>query len=167
VHNLPDSLVAVSPKGEAKMQLKLDQKPKGSPTEYARRMVGYGAKTQSLDLGGLSAATFELPNVMGGVIYHDKKAYILQAQAKERGGLAAYRNDVFDTVHSFHSLTADERKLVKPLGIRVITARAGDTWAGLAQGSPLGKSAESYLRLINAQYPNGEPRPGQAIKIVE
>jgi len=36
-----------------------------------------------------------------------------------------------------------------------------------AQGSPLGKSAESYLRLINAQYPDGEPRAGQRIKIVE
>jgi predicted Zn-dependent protease len=167
VHNLPDSLVAVSPKGEAMMQLKLDQKPKGSPIEYARRMVGYGARTQSLDLDGLPAATFELPNVMGGVIYKDKFAYILQAQAKERGGLGAHRNAIFDTVRSFHALTADERKLVKPLGVRVITARAGDTWAGLAQGSPLGKSAESYLRLINAQYPDGEPRPGQAIKIVE
>jgi len=167
VHNLPDSLVAISPRGEAMMQLKMDQKPQGSPTEYAHRMVGYGAQTRALDLAGLPAATFELPNVMGGVIYHDKKAYILQAQAKQRGGLSAHRDTIFDTVRSFHSLTADERKLVKPLGVRVITARAGDTYAKLAQGSPLGKSAESYLRLMNAQYPDGEPRPGQAIKIVE
>ncbi|HZW25431.1 MAG TPA: M48 family metalloprotease [Gallionella sp.] len=167
VHNLPDSLVAVSPKGEAMMQLKIDQKPQGSPTEYARRMFGYGAQTQALDLGGLPAATYELPNAMGGVIYHDKKAYVLQAQAKERGGLSPHRGAIFDTVRSFHSLSADERKLVKPLGIRVITARSGDTYAKLAQGSPLGKSAESYLRLMNAQYPDGEPRPGQAIKIVE
>ncbi|HCI12405.1 MAG: peptidase M48 Ste24p [Gallionellales bacterium GWA2_60_142] len=167
VHNLPDSLVAVSPKGEAMMQLKMDQKPQGTPTEYARRMVGYGAQTRALDLAGLPAATFELPNVMGGVIYHDKKAYVLQAQAKERGGLNAHRDTIFDTVRSFHSLTTEERKLVKPLGVRVITARAGDTYARLAQGSPLGKSAESYLRLMNAQYPDGEPRPGQAIKIVE
>ncbi len=167
VHNLPDALVAVSPRGEAMMQLKLDQKPQGTPAEYARRMVGHGAQTTTLDLAGLPAATFELPNVMGGVIYHDKKAYILQAKAKERGGLGAHRNAIFDTVRSFHAITPEERKLVKPLGIRVITARAGDTYARLAQGSPLGKSAESYLRLINAQYPEGEPRPGQAIKIVE
>ncbi|MCK9201986.1 MAG: M48 family metalloprotease [Gallionella sp.] len=167
VHNLPDSLVAVSPRGEAMMQMKMDQKPQGTPSEYAHRMVGYGAQTRSLDLAGLPAATFELPNVMGGVIYHDKKAYIVQAQAKERGGLSAHRDTIFGTVRSFHALTADERKLVKPLGIRIITARPGDTYAGLAQGSPLGKSAESYLRLMNAQYPDGEPRPGQAIKIVE
>ena len=37
----------------------------------------------------------------------------------------------------------------------------------LAQNSPLGKSAESYLRLINARYPSGEPQAGQRIKIIE
>ncbi len=167
VHNLPDALVAVSPQGEARLQLKMDQKPRGSPVEYARRMFGSGADVQRLDIDGLSAATFELPNTMGGVIYHNQNAYVLQAQAKARGGLGAHRNDILDTVRSFHALTAQERKLVRPLGIRVITARTGDTYAGLSRGSPLGRSAETYLRLINAQYPDGEPRAGQRIKIVE
>jgi len=167
VHNLPDALIAVSPGGEARLQMKMDQKPRGTPVEYARRMAGANGNVQRLDLDGLSAATFELPNAIGGVIYHDKYAYILQAQAKARGGLNAHRNAIFDTVRSFHSITAGERRLVKPLGIRVITARQGDTYAGLARNSPLGKSAESYLRLINAQYPDGEPQAGQRIKIVE
>lgn len=167
VHNLPDALVAISPGGEAMLQMKMDQQPSGTPSEYARRLVGYGAQTRSLDLSGLPAATFELPNTMGGVIYKDKYAYILQAQSKTRGGLNAHRNEIFDAVHSFHALTAEERKLVKPLSIRVINVRAGETYARLAKGSPLGKSAEAYLRLINAQYPDGEPRPGQAVKIVE
>jgi len=167
VHNLPDTLVAVSPGGEAMLQMKMDQNPRGTPVEYARRMVGSSANVQRIDLDGLSAATFELPNVMGGVIYHNKYAYILQAQAKASGGLNAHRNDIFNTVRSFHALTAEERKLVRPLSIRIITARQGDTYARLAHNSPLGKSAESYLRLINAQYPDGEPQAGQRIKIVE
>ncbi|HEU0233838.1 MAG TPA: M48 family metalloprotease [Gallionella sp.] len=167
VHNLPDALVAVSPGGEAMLQMKIDQKPRGSPVEYARRMVGSSASVQRLDLDGLSAATFELPNAMGGVIYHNQRAYVLQAQAKASGGLNAHRNDIFNTVRSFHALTAGERKLVRPLSIHIITARQDDTYARLAHNSPLGKSAESYLRLINAQYPDGEPRAGQRIKIVE
>ncbi|MHB0925285.1 MAG: M48 family metalloprotease [Gallionellaceae bacterium] len=167
VHNLPDALVAVSPGGEAMLQMKMDPNPRGTPVEYARRMVGSNTNVQRIDLDGLSAATFELPNVMGGVIYHNKYAYILQAQAKASGGLNAHRNDIFNTVRSFHALTAEERKLVRPLSIRIITARQGDTYARLAHNSPLGKSAESYLRLINAQYPDGEPRAGQRIKIVE
>ncbi|MBK9161731.1 MAG: M48 family metalloprotease [Nitrosomonadales bacterium] len=167
VHNLPTALVAVSPGGEATLQMKMDQQPRGTPAEYARRMIGSGADVRQLDLNGLSAATFELPNVMGGVIYQDKYAYVLQAQAKSRGGLAAHRNDIFDTVRSFHTLSTEERKWVKPLGIHVISVRPGETYAALSKGSPLGKSAETYLRLINAQYPDGEPRVGQPLKIVK
>ena len=167
VHNLPNALIAVSPQGAARLQMKMDHKPGGSPVEYARRLAGYGAEIRSLEINGLPAALFDLPNSVGGVVYANKQAFILQGQGKTRQDLAAYRNEIIDTVYSFHALTAEERKRVKPLGIRTITAIQGDTYAGLARNSPLGKSAEGYLRLINAQYPDGEPRAGQRIKIVE
>ncbi len=167
VHNLPDALIAISPRGEARLQMRMDPKPRGTAADYARRYAGSGAQVRSLDLNGLSAATFELPNVVGGVIFIDQKAFIVQGQGKDRQGLAAHRDEILDTVHSFHAITAEERKMVRPLTVHTITARQGDTYAGLARGSPLGKSAESYLRLINAQYPDGEPRPGQRVKIVE
>jgi len=167
VHNLPNALIAISPQGEARLQMKMDLKPQGSPVEYARRMTGYGAQISSIEINGLSAALIDASDSIGGVIYLGKQAFILQGQGKDRQGLVAHRNEIIETVRSFHALTADERKLVRPLSIRVITARQGDTYARLAHNSPLGKSAESYLRLINAQYPDGEPRAGQRIKIVE
>jgi hypothetical protein len=37
----------------------------------------------------------------------------------------------------------------------------------LAQRSPLGKNAESYLRLINAHYPMGKCAVGQTLKMIE
>jgi hypothetical protein len=43
----------------------------------------------------------------------------------------------------------------------------GLTYAELARGSPLGPEAEGYLRLLNGQYPEGEPITGQLIKIVK
>ena len=48
-----------------------------------------------------------------------------------------------------------------------ITAAKGLTYAELARESPLGIQAESYLRLLNGQYPVGEPVPGQLIKVVK
>src|SRR5574340_43082 len=167
VHNLPDALIAVSPQGEARLQMKMDPKPSGSPVEYARRLAGYSAQIRPLEVNGLSAALIDSPDSIGGVVYLDRKAFILQGQGKDRRGLSAHRNEILDAVRSFHALTTEERRLVRPLKVRIITARQGDTYARLAQGSPLGKSAESYLRLINAQYPDGEPRAGQRIKIVE
>ena len=167
VHNLPDALIAVSPQGEAQLQLKLDQKPSGSPTEYARRLAGFGAQIQSIEVNNLPAALIDLPDTIAGVIYLNRQAFILQGQAKTKSSLAAHRDEIVGSVRSFHALTAEERKLVKPLSIHIITARQGDTFARLAQNSPLGKSAESYLRLINARYPSGEPQAGQRIKIIE
>lgn len=167
VHNLPDMVVAVSPQGEATMQMKMGGKADGTPLEYAQRLAGYGARTQAIELNGLPAALFESPDSLGWVIFLNKQAFILQAKGKARQNLAARRDEIVGAARSFHAITAEERKLVKPLTIHVIPVWAGDTYAKLARSSPLGKSAESYLRLINAQYPSGEPQLGQRIKIVE
>lgn len=166
VHNLPTALVAVSPQGEVQMQLKLDESPDGTPGEYARNLAGSGAQITSLNVNGLPAALFELPDTAGGVIFHNKQAFILQAKGRARDNLAAHRDEIIGTVRSFHAVTANERQLLKPLTLHVITARTGDTFASLAQDSPLGQSAESYLRLINASFPSGEPQAGQLIKLV-
>lgn len=166
VHNLPTSLIAISPKGEAQIQMKLDESPSGSAVDYARRLAGYNAQITPLSINGMNAALFDLPNVTGGVIYHNKQAFILLAKALTNDDLALHRDEIISTVRSFHAITSDERSLLKPLTLHVITARTGDTFAALAQNSPLGQSAESYLRLINALYPTGEPRPGQLIKLV-
>jgi predicted Zn-dependent protease len=48
-----------------------------------------------------------------------------------------------------------------------IAAQAGRSILQLAQRSPLGKNAQSYWRLINAQYPQGEPAAGNTHKIIE
>lgn len=51
--------------------------------------------------------------------------------------------------------------------IRLATARPGDTFDALAQGSPLGNKAAMQLRLLNGMYPKGEPRPGQLLKLIQ
>ncbi len=166
VHNLPTALIAVSPQGEVQMQMKLDESPAGTPGEYARNMAGYGAQISQLNVNGLPAALFELPDTAGGVIFHNNQAFILQAKSKSPDNLAARRDEIFSTVRSFHAVTSNESQLLKPLTLHVITARTGDTFARLAQDSPLGESAQRYLRLINARFPDGEPQAGQLIKLV-
>lgn len=166
VHNLPNALIAVSPQGEVQMQMKLDESPDGTPAEYAHRLADYGARITPLNVNGLSAALFESAGMAGGVMFYNKQAFILQAKGKSGEALARRREEIIATVKSFHAITANERRLVRPLTLHVITARTGDTFAALSQNSPLGQSAESYLRLINARYPGGEPQPGQLIKLV-
>jgi predicted Zn-dependent protease len=102
-----------------------------------------------------------------GVFYVDQQAFLIQGTSKTAPAYLKYKTAMLEAIRSFHTLSTEERKQIKPLTVRVITAKSGDTLAKLAQRSPLGQSAESYLRLINALYPTGEPQAGQKVKIIE
>ena len=95
------------------------------------------------------------------------KAFVLVAQAKTaeqfRRHSAAF-NSTFKTMRAF---TAADRAAAEPLRLRIITASAATRYAELAKRSPLGRTAEAQLRLMNAQYPSGEPTAGQQLKVVE
>ena len=167
VKNSTAQLVALSPQSDATIQLKIDNNPSGTATEYAHRAVGSGAPVESLEIEKLHAAIGSANNVVLGVIYFDRKAFLIQCNAKTAEAYNAQREAMKTSIRSFHTLSEDERKQIKPLTIKLVTAKKGDTYARLAQHSPLGKNAESYLRLINEQYPQGEPDAGQTLKIVE
>ena len=167
VKNSPTQLVALSPGSDASIQLKIDNNPSGTVTEYAHRAVGNGASVETLEIDKLHAAIGSANNVVLGVIYFDRKAFLIQCNAKTAEAYNAQREAMKTSIRSFHTLSEDERKQIKPLAIKLVTARKGDTYAKLAQRSPLGKNAESYLRLINEQYPQGEPACGQTLKIIE
>ena len=167
VQNRPDQLLAISPQGEAAIQLKADNKPVGMPFDYVRRMTGARSGIDTRDINHLPAAVASLPGSITGVIYLHGKAYVIQGHAKSDATLDAYRDEILFCIRSFHALSTAERKQARPLKITLITARPGDTYAKLAEYSPLGKNADGYLRLINGAYPKGEPTPGQLVKVVE
>ena len=58
-------------------------------------------------------------------------------------------------------------RAARPDVLKMVTAKAGMTMAGLAKTSPLNPDAESQLRLLNNLYPAGEPTPGQRLNIVQ
>ncbi len=61
----------------------------------------------------------------------------------------------------------DEFANAKPLKVQVVRAESDTTIAQLAASSDLPNYAEDQLRVINGLYPNGEPREGQLIKIID
>ena len=162
LHHSQDGLLAISPQGLAQLQLKMTPRPDESQYDHAQRLAGNGV-IHTLVSNGLPVTLNDTPDSISAVIYLDKHAFILQGKCKTANAHAA----MLDTLHSFHTLSNAERLQVKPLTIRIFTARQNDSYAWLAQNSPLGKSAQTYLRLINGQYPNGEPTAGERIKLVE
>ena len=49
----------------------------------------------------------------------------------------------------------------------MVLADPGDTYAELAQKVSIKSYPEETLRLINGDYPNGEPMAGDYIKIIQ
>ena len=59
-----------------------------------------------------------------------------------------------------------EREGKKPQYVSYVQAEPGTTYAKLARGVRI-PDAENQLRLMNGQYPSGEPRAGDWIKIIK
>ena len=173
VSNSPQNVTAVNNERTALVDLRSAGAAEGSPTEVLRRILklGNGSSVTPTTIGGFKAA-FTEQAISGkptrvAVIFHGKSAYAIALQANTD---AVYRQNLpamEAAMQSFHAITDKERELAKPLRIRVITARAGLTFAELAKTSPLGRFAEGHLRVINGLYPAGEPAAGETLKIIE
>lgn len=167
VKNSTAQLIALSPNNDAAIQLKLAGKPSTPAAAYARQLLGRDAVVATAQIEQLPAAIGSNGDVLLGVIYFGRQAYLIQCNARTRAILDAQDEKMRTAIRSFHVLSGDEKKAIQPLTLKLFTAQKGDVYEKLAQRSPLGKNAESYLRLINAQYPKGEPVAGQLIKIIE
>jgi predicted Zn-dependent protease len=172
VQNQPDRVVAVNTQGTALVELKPGPK-NAQPMDTLQKGLKFdqGARFESGNVNGhpaaFAAGAMQGKPVLAAAIKHNGNQYLLAALAKDADAYNRNRNEMKAAINSFHSLSAEERKLARPHVIRVIQAQPGMTMAQLAMQSPLGKSAEAQLRLMNNLYPAGEPKPGQMIKIIQ
>ena len=100
------------------------------------------------------------------VVQRGDSAYIFAGAAKSQGNPGEYEAAVLATAKSLRPLTATEKKLAAGRELDIIHTKPGTTYSGLAKQSPLADYPEDVLRLLNDQYPRGEPRASQLLKIV-
>lgn len=91
------------------------------------------------------------------VIYLGNRAFIFRARGSDE--------EVRESIHSFRPIARQEVAAANPVSIDWIRADGRTTYADLARGSRLGQYAEDQLRLMNGDYPSGEPDAGEWIKI--
>lgn len=172
VQNRPERVSAISPGGDAMLQMLLAER-RSSPQEVLRAglRLDNGGSIQNVSINNLPAAlasgTMQGRPVRAAAIDYRNRIYVVVGTARSADAFNRYRGQIDDTIRSFRPLQASERRLARPLVLRTIQARANMSYAALAQNSPIGRNAEGYLRLINHDYPNGEPRPGEILKVVE
>jgi predicted Zn-dependent protease len=100
------------------------------------------------------------------VINRNNKAYIFAGTARSTDQTNQYDADILATAKSLQPLTKAEKKLATGKKLDIIRTPQGATWASLARRSPITNYPEEQLRLLNDQYPTGEPGKSEMIKIV-
>lgn len=178
LENLPSAVLLFAPEGKAVIQIgATDLNKRLPPAEFVRQRLGVEKprNERSFESNGLSAYTALVPQggmfssrfVRLGVVYLDDRAYIFQSKAEDADGPPGWAEDFRATVESFRRLTTAETDIARPWRIHVRPARSGDNYDALAAQSPLGEDAAAQLRLLNQDYPDGEPKPGESLKYVE
>ena len=101
------------------------------------------------------------------VVFKDGGIYLFTGEYRDGTDQQAFEDNFLATVQSFRALSAEDMRLISDQKIRVVMANPGDTYAKMAVYSSIGRGGEGILRLINGDHPNGEPRAGDFVKIVE
>ena len=173
IQNRPDRVVAKNPGDDAIIDLRGAGRAQGAPIDVLRKVLrgNVGAEVTQTTINGLQAA-ITTSSMQGmptrvAVVFLGKNAFLIGGQARTAQAMQRAAPEINAAINSFRPVSDAERKLARPLTLRVINAPRGATFSDLARNSPLGKNAVSHLRLLNGLYPNGEPVAGQPLKIIE
>ncbi|RBP48940.1 M48 family metalloprotease [Arenicella xantha] len=109
------------------------------------------------------ASTGQRTNQLVSMVTRGTQAFVIAAAGKTQLPDQAF----LSVTKSVRRLKSSEMSLAEGRSIKVVTAQRGDTIASLAAQSNLDKYQQEQIRLINNLYPDGEPRPGQRIKVVK
>lgn len=124
---------------------------------------GYAGYTGDIEVAGGTATAKKI-----AIVYKDGGVYLFNGELGSGGGdQAAFEAAWLEVLHAFRAMTADDLKAANDQRIHVIVAKPSDTFKALAQKSSIKSYAEETLRVINGLHPNGEPRAGDYIKIVQ
>jgi predicted Zn-dependent protease len=101
------------------------------------------------------------------VLYKENDVFVFNGELKDKGDAEVFEQQFKNMVSSIRPMSADDLRLINKQSIALVEARPGDTYAKLAAAMPIKLDGEETLRVINGHHPNGEPRAGDLIKIVQ
>ncbi len=168
------AIVARADDGSASLRLTIARKlanlsPRGELGEHLR--AARLERGRALERAGLAGYTAVAPGDGAAnsrrlaLIHRGRTAYLFEGQVRDEADFPI--KDVYFSalIESFRPMKKEER--ASQPGRQVVYARAepGATWAALGAQARI-PDAENQLRLLNGQYPRGEPRAGDWIKVI-
>ncbi len=170
---------AQAPGGAADAHISVSEgayKERIQPVDYIKQVLGRedevsgeAIKTERITgyLAQMSTQDSDAGAILIGVAYIGTTALVFNGELAPDGDLPAFLDDFRRSIKSVRRLEeADLVYLGRPR-IKIIHADPGMTYEELARTSEIRSYPEETLRLINGDYPYGEPRAGNPIKIVQ
>jgi predicted Zn-dependent protease len=94
-------------------------------------------------------------------------AYVMTGAGQYDLAKIADDKDFIGTIFSFDLMDKEDRQKIRDPKLQVVRAEEGTTMEALAAESPITNYALDKLRVINGLYPDGQPVPGQLIKVID
>jgi predicted Zn-dependent protease len=156
-------------------QLYKDATPENYAKEHMNLKVREG---RSITIGGMPAflgianradSVYGPRPVRFAIIFDLQRrlAFELYGSGKHDLRKIANDRDFIATMFSFGKMDRDDFSRAKKPSLQVVRAEEGTRMEDLAGESPITNYALDKLRVMNGLYPDGEPEPGQLIKIVD
>lgn len=169
-------------KKSATLNIDIKTRTLESPRDYIKKSLAipFIKKSEDLLINGLKAHTGIVPakndekDQRITVIYYGRRAYIFRGTVidgklddkPDTQASQSYDRDFLSITASFKPRSSREMQTQNPQAIYYVKAKAGATYARLSQHLGLGRYGVDQLRLINGDYPRGEPSVGKWIKII-
>lgn len=118
-------------------------------------------------IGDVDTTDSNTPLQLLGLLYGRDIVYLFKGECGPKGDPEKLREALRATMEGLRVMTPDDLEVANSRRIKVVVAEPGQTFAELARQSALTDNAEMLLRVLNSAYPNGEPRAGDYIKIIE
>ena len=117
-------------------------------------------------VGEIDVAESNLQLQLIGAIQLRGNIFLFRGECGPQGDPAALRAQFEETLAALRPMTADDVQVANSRSIHLIVAKPGDTYADLAKETSLRRAPADYLRVLNGDYPHGEPNAGDFVKIV-
>jgi predicted Zn-dependent protease len=177
IDNRDDRVVAMAAAGDGLMQLQMVELDRRMPARsFMQEVMQLGAlkRGEQISSDGLTGYTaiasgktaFGTRPVRYIVLMRDTTAWIIAGAAEDRRDPYRYDRQIIASARTFRALAPQDRHEARGNRLHIIRAGEGTRYRDLAARAPLERYAEEQLRLLNDQYPQGEPRSGQLIKTV-
>lgn len=105
------------------------------------------------------------PDQRIAVVYYKLNAYLFTGEVERQGQFEQFDKLFLESIDTFRPISNREIEGQKPKTIHYVKATGATTFEALGEYLKLDRFEVQELRLINGHYPNGQPKPGEWVKI--